>query len=176
MQHYVEMKLTMRRRAFLISLIGVGSTIAITYKLFGRNKVVSTGKIAKVNKSDAQWREILTKEQFDILREAGTEPPFSSPLNKETRAGTYVCAGCALPLFTSQMKYNSGTGWPSFYTSIEGHLETKTDYKLILPRKEYHCARCNGHQGHVFDDGPEPTGQRWCNNGLALQFNPKQPS
>jgi peptide-methionine (R)-S-oxide reductase len=166
----------MKRRTFLISLIGVGSSVVITYNLFGRDQVVSAGKITKINKSDAEWREILTPEQFGILREEDTEPPFSSPLNKETGEGTYVCAGCALPLFTSQMKYNSGTGWPSFYTSIEGHLETKTDFKLILPRTEYHCARCNGHQGHVFDDGPEPTRQRWCNNGLALQFMPEQSS
>ena len=129
-------------------------------------------EIEKITKSDAEWREILTPEQFYILREEGTEPPFSSPLNREKRQGKYVCAGCQLALFTSDMKYESGTGWPSFFTSIEGHLETKWDFKLIIPRTEYHCARCGGHQGHVFNDGPNPTGQRWCNNGLALAFVP----
>ena len=129
-------------------------------------------EIEKIIKSDEEWLEILTPAQFNILREEGTEPPFSSPLNREKRQGTYVCAGCQLALFTSEMKYDSGTGWPSFFTSIEGHLEKKLDFKLIIPRTEYHCARCGGHQGHVFNDGPRPTGQRWCNNGLALEFAP----
>ena len=114
----------------------------------------------------------MTPEQFHILREEGTEPPFSSPLNKEYRRGTYVCAGCDQPLFTSEMKFDSGTGWPSFFEAIPGAVATKTDFKLIWPRTEYHCARCGGHQGHVFDDGPKPTGKRWCNNGLALKFVP----
>lgn len=114
----------------------------------------------------------MTPEQFHILREEGTEPPFSSPLNKEYRKGTYVCAGCDQPLFTSEMKFDSGTGWPSFFEAIPGAVATKTDFKLIWPRTEYHCARCGGHQGHVFDDGPKPTGKRWCNNGLALKFVP----
>ncbi len=122
--------------------------------------------------SEEEWRERLTREQYYILREEGTEPPHSSPLNGEYRKGVFVCAGCGLELFTSDMKYDSGTGWPSFSAAIEGHVEIKTDFKLIYPRKEYHCARCGGHQGHVFKDGPEPTGQRWCNNGLALKFRP----
>ena len=129
-------------------------------------------KIEKIQKTDEEWRKILTPEQYKVLRREGTERPFSSPLNEEKRKGTYACAGCELPLFTSDMKFDSGTGWPSFFTSIEGHLETKTDYKLIFPRTEYHCARCEGHQGHVFKDGPPPTGQRWCNNGVALKFIP----
>jgi peptide-methionine (R)-S-oxide reductase len=104
------------------------------------------------------------------LRDEGTEPAGSSPLDKEYRKGEYRCAGCDLPLFTSEMKYDSGTGWPSFFQHIAGHVQTKRDFKLIWPRTEYHCARCGGHQGHVFDDGPKPTGQRWCNNGLALVF------
>ena len=131
-------------------------------------------KIEKIQKSNAEWKKILTPEQYYVLREEGTERPFSSPLNNEKRKGLYVCAGCGLPLFTSEMKFDSGTGWPSFFTSIEGHLETKRDFKLIFPRTEYHCARCGGHQGHVFDDGPPPTGQRWCNNGVALKFIPDQ--
>lgn len=126
--------------------------------------------VKKIHKTVSEWKEFLSPEPFYILHEEGTEPPFSSALNDEKRDGIYACAGCGLELFTSDMKFDSGTGWPSFYTSIEGHLEAKTDFKLIYPRKEYHCARCGGHQGHVFKDGPEPTGQRWCNNGLALKF------
>ncbi len=126
----------------------------------------------KIMRSDAEWREILTPEQFAVLRREATERPFSSPLNKEYGKGVYVCAGCGLELFSSETKFDSGTGWPSFYAPIDGHTETRRDFKLILPRTEYHCARCGGHQGHVFDDGPEPTGQRWCNNGVALKFIP----
>ncbi|KAA5804646.1 peptide-methionine (R)-S-oxide reductase MsrB [Alkalicaulis satelles] len=123
--------------------------------------------------TEAQWRERLTPDQFRILRREGTERPGSSPLNRETRDGIYVCAGCALPLFSSAAKYESGTGWPSFWAPIEGALNTKIDWRLWTPRTEYHCARCGGHQGHVFEDGPRPTGQRWCNNGLALNFVPR---
>jgi len=108
-----------------------------------------------------------------VLREEDTERPGSSPLNSEKRDGIYACAGCDLPLFSSAMKYDSGTGWPSFFTTIPDAFATRTDYKIILPRTEYHCARCGGHHGHVFKDGPPPTGQRWCNNGVALKFIPK---
>ena len=123
--------------------------------------------------SDDEWKKRLPPPAYRVLREEGTESPGSSPLNAEKRAGVFVCGGCALPLFTSAMKYESGTGWPSFFTMIPGALATKTDYKLILPRTEYHCVRCGGHQGHVFDDGPAPTRQRYCNNGVALRFVPK---
>jgi peptide-methionine (R)-S-oxide reductase len=123
--------------------------------------------------SKEEWRKRLDAAQFNVLREEGTERPGSSPLNAEKRPGVFVCIGCNLPLFTSEMKYESGTGWPSFFTTIPGVFGTSTDYKLILPRTEYHCIRCSGHHGHVFDDGPPPTGKRWCNNGVALRFIPK---
>ena len=107
-----------------------------------------------------------------MLFKEATEPAGTSSLNQEKREGTFICAACYLPLFESSAKYESGTGWPSFFQPVLGHLETKTDFKLILPRTEYHCARCGGHQGHVFKDGPQPTGQRYCNNGVALRFVP----
>lgn len=126
----------------------------------------------KVIHSKAEWRKILGAEAYAVLRDEATERPGSSALNKEKREGIYACAGCELPLFTSAMKYDSGTGWPSFVTSIPDALATKRDFKLVWPRTEYHCARCGGHQGHLFDDGPAPTHQRWCNNGVALAFMP----
>jgi peptide-methionine (R)-S-oxide reductase len=122
--------------------------------------------------SEAEWRERLTPEEFRVLRKEGTERAGTSPLDKTYAPGTYHCAGCDLPLFTSDMKFDSGTGWPSFFDVIDGAIETKRDFKLILPRTEYHCARCGGHQGHVFNDGPPPTGLRYCNNGVALRFAP----
>ena len=126
-----------------------------------------------IKRTEAEWRKVLTPMQFNVMREEGTERAGTSPLNAEKRPGVFVCAGCGLPLFTSAMKYESGTGWPSFFTTIEGAFATKKDWKLIFPRTEYHCVRCGSHHGHVFDDGPRPTGQRWCNNGVALRFVPK---
>jgi len=128
---------------------------------------------APLKHSTEEWRKLLTSQQYSVLREEDTERPFTSPLNHELRSGVFVCAGCALPLFTSAMKFDSGTGWPSFFTTIPDAFMTKTDLNLIYPRTEYHCAKCGGHHGHVFDDGPPPTGQRWCNNGVALRFIPK---
>jgi len=128
--------------------------------------------IDKVTKSRMEWRRLLTPEEYAVLFEEATEPSFSNPLDKEKRTGVFICAACFLPIFTSDAKFDSGTGWPSFTQQIEGHLGTKRDFKLVWPRTEYHCVRCGGHQGHVFNDGPPPTGQRWCNNGLALQFVP----
>ena len=127
----------------------------------------------KIEKTEQQWKSQLTREQFDVLREEGTERRFTSPLNDEHRAGTFVCAGCGQPLFSSEKKFDSRTGWPSFFDALPGALETRIDRKLFMERVEYHCANCGGHQGHVFEDGPDPTGLRYCNNGVALRFIPK---
>ena len=122
------------------------------------------------------WRKKLDPGAFEVLRHEGTERAFTSPLNDEHREGVFVCAGCGQPLFTSEMKYESGSGWPSFFTTIPGSLESSTDHKLLMPRTEYHCSRCGGHHGHVFEDGPLPTGTRFCNNGVSLKFVPKNKS
>ncbi len=154
----------MKRRGFLAVIAGLTG---------GRLIAAEQGEtVEKINRSNAEWKKLLTPQQYAVLREEGTEPPGSSPLDHEKRRGQFVCAGCELPLFTSDMKYDSGTGWPSFFRSIPGRVGTKTDFKLIYPRTEYHCARCGSHQGHVFDDGPPPTGKRFCNNGVALKFIP----
>ena len=127
-------------------------------------------KIEPLLLTDAEWKKRLTPAQYSVLREEGTERAGTSPLDGEKRKGAFHCAGCDLALFSSEMKFDSGTGWPSFFTSLPGVLGKKRDFKLGLPRTEYHCARCGGHQGHVFDDGPKPTGLRYCNNGVALKF------
>ena len=137
---------------------------------------VATGALAEtiapVTLSDADWKKRLPPASYDVLRHAGTERPFTSPLLDEHRKGTFVCLGCDLPLFNSDTKFDSGTGWPSFWRAIPDHLQFKTDLGFGMVRKEYHCARCGGHQGHLFDDGPRPTGLRYCNNGVALKFVP----
>lgn len=161
----------MKRRYFLTGLIGVAS-LPVVRAFATATEMQGTPMIEKIERSEAEWKQLLTPEQFRVLRQEGTEPAGTSPLNAEKREGTYVCAGCDLELFTSDMKYDSGTGWPSFYTTLPGVFGLKRDFKLILPRTEYHCARCGGHHGHVFKDGPAPTGERWCNNGVALRFVP----
>ena len=160
----------MNRRLFLTRSAGALAGVAAGSQLQAANPPAPT--IGKVVKTDAEWKAILTPAQYNILREEGTERPFSSPLNNEKRKGTFVCVACELPLFVSATKFDSGTGWPSFYQPIEGALGTKVDHKIMYPRTEYHCARCDGHHGHVFEDGPKPTGLRYCNNGVALKFVP----
>jgi peptide-methionine (R)-S-oxide reductase len=166
----------MRRRDLLRRMLAVAVAPVSAIACSGYAKHESPGQagspVDKLVRSKAEWRKLLPRDAYDVLFEENTEPPFSSPLNEEKRPGTYVCAACALPLFSSKTKYDSRTGWPSFYEPIAGSMGTKRDFKLILPRTEYHCLRCGGHQGHVFSDGPPPTGQRWCNNGLALRFVP----
>ena len=158
----------MNRRVFI-----AGAAAAAFGITAGRGITAASDKsMKKISKSDDEWRELLGKARYKILFEEGTERPWTSPLNDEKRAGTYICAACNNPLFLSETKFDSGTGWPSFYQPIEDSTGTRRDFKLLFPRTEYHCARCGGHQGHVFKDGPQPTGQRWCNNGLALEFVP----
>ena len=176
----------MKRRAFLSGLFATAGSQVFAKAAYaqGRSQAPSPDnvklalqqanqtpmKIEKLELPKAEWKKRLSSAQFNVLRDEGTERPFTSNLNDEKRKGVFHCAGCDLPVYTSEMKFDSGTGWPSFYTTLPGAFDKKTDFKMIYPRSEYHCARCGGHHGHVFNDGPQPTGQRWCNNGAALVF------
>ena len=164
----------LNRRKFLMASAGTMTMAAMPSLIMSSKSWANHGEIEMITLSEKEWKEKLTPEAFKVLRKEGTEPSGSSPLNNEKRAGTFVCKGCDLPLFKSETKYESGTGWPSFYDAIDGHVDTKLDFVLLIPRKEYHCTRCGGHQGHVFKDGPEPTGLRYCNNGVALKFVPDE--
>lgn len=157
-------------RRHCLHVLGSASMLLVLPCVAGAKS--ASRKFEPVEKSDAEWEALLSKEQYRVLREEDTERPNSSPLNDEHRDGTYICAACFLPVFDAEAKFESGTGWPSFTQPISGAVATKRDFLLLWPRTEYHCARCSSHQGHLFEDGPPPRGERWCNNGLALQFVP----
>ena len=160
-----SLRIPLDRRLFLLSATALA---ACGGKADAAPDAFAGSPVRKI--TDAQWKARLSPASYQVLRHEGTERAGTSPLDHEKRKGTFVCAGCDLPLFKSEWKYDSGPGWPSFYTAIKGAVGTKTDMKIGIPRKEYHCARCLGHQGHVFNDGPRPTGLRYCNNGVALKF------
>jgi peptide-methionine (R)-S-oxide reductase len=175
MQHLQWEKIMVARRTFLMGLAAGAGALAITRRVPAAavDAPADPDEIEPVDLTEAEWRERLGDAAYEVLREEGTEPRGSSDLLTEKRAGEYLCAGCGLVLFPSEWKYDSNTGWPSFYEVVSDHIDTKTDTKLFYERTEYHCARCGGHQGHVFEDGPEPTGLRYCNNGIALEFRPR---
>jgi len=156
------------RRAFHIAGLGLASFAAVRAVHAGESQEF------EIMKSDEDWKKELTKEQYYVLRQHGTERAGTSPLDKLYEPGTYHCAACDLPVYSSDAKFDSGTGWPSFFQPIDNAIGTSTDWKLIYSRTEVHCRRCGGHLGHVFDDGPPPTGKRYCMNGVAMKFVPKE--
>jgi peptide-methionine (R)-S-oxide reductase len=162
---------TLTRRAWLVG----GGSLAVLAGLWWMQDDSAGAATFEVVKSDEEWRRILKPPAYTVLRQHGTERPYSSPLNPEKRAGAFHCAGCDLPLFSSETKYESGTGWPSFYRPLANAVGTKSDRSLLLARTEVHCRRCGGHLGHVFQDGPPPTGLRYCMNGVAMTFVPAKP-
>lgn len=166
-------RIEMDRRVFVHTLFAAPLALAGCTTRRSALPVATERGEAPLGISLTEWRTLLSPMAFAVLFEEATEPPFSSPLDGEYSAGTYVCAACFQPLFSSETKYDSRTGWPSFFDALPGAMGTKVDYLLGYPRVEYHCSRCGGHQGHVFDDGPRPTGKRWCNNGVALRFIPQ---
>ncbi|MBI2768660.1 MAG: peptide-methionine (R)-S-oxide reductase MsrB [Burkholderiales bacterium] len=162
----------MSRRTSLLGLGALTGLVAGVRGLF-TSEPAHAARAYEVTRTDAEWKKLLTSEQYAVLRKAGTERPYSSPLNKEKRAGTFTCAGCALPLFSSKAKFESGTGWPSFWQPLEkAAVDEETDSTFGMKRTEVLCHRCGGHLGHVFDDGPKPTGLRYCMNGVSLNFTP----
>lgn len=173
--HFSRRQVTLAGSALVLTACAAQGTPRANNTTTGKADVMTASTNPQTdwaNLSEREWEERLTEQEFYVLRKEGTERAFTSPLNDEKRDGTFVCAGCQLPLFKSGTKFESGTGWPSFFDAIDGAIETKRDFKLVIPRTEYHCARCGGHQGHVFKDGPRPTGLRYCNNGVALDFVP----
>ncbi len=160
----------MHRRSFLKLMMATAAAFVSYRPALTLAAPAPDASVGKLDLTDDEWRKKLEPEQYDVLRHEGTERPFTSPLLNEHRAGMFACAGCDLPLFPSKFKFESGTGWPSFFDSLPGHLQTKSDYSLLMRRTEYHCARCGGHHGHIFNDGPAPTGLRYCNNGVVLTF------
>ena len=163
----------MSRRSLGLGAVGAAAAGLGLSRLFGSETIeAKESKAFPVNLSEDDWKKRLDKEQYHVLREHGTERPGTSPLNQEKRKGTFVCVGCDTPLFTADTKYESGTGWPSFFRPIDGAVGTKEDNTFFMKRTEVHCATCGGHLGHVFDDGPKPTGLRYCMNGVAMKFKP----
>ncbi|BAT54115.1 methionine sulfoxide reductase B [Nostoc sp. NIES-3756] len=163
----------MKKRDFLQASTALVSTALLSPYILQRSNIMAASNTKfEITKSEQEWQSILTPEQYRVLRKHGTERAFTSPLDKEYGEGTYVCAGCGQPLFTADTKFNSGTGWPSFFNPIEGAIGTTVDRSFFMTRVEVHCNRCGGHLGHVFDDGPAPTGKRYCMNGVSLKFEP----
>jgi peptide-methionine (R)-S-oxide reductase len=163
----------MTRRTLALGSVAVAALVATgVLALRGRGRANAAAEIFEVTRTPEEWQKLLTPEQYAVLRQEDTERPFTSPLNNEHRKGTFACAGCDLPLFLSDTKFDSGTGWPSFYAPIDGAVAQRTDYTFGIVRDEVHCRRCGGHLGHVFNDGPKPTGLRYCMNGVALKFVP----
>jgi peptide-methionine (R)-S-oxide reductase len=162
----------MSRRNLLASVAAIGGAGALGLTLLGGEERASAAVEGafEVTRTDAEWKKLLTPAQYDVLRREGTERAFTSPLDREKRSGTFHCAGCDLPVYASATKFDSGTGWPSFWDALPNAVGTKTDRKFLMTRTEVHCRRCGGHLGHVFDDGPAPTGKRHCLNGVALKF------
>jgi peptide-methionine (R)-S-oxide reductase len=165
------MKMTRRRMLMgAVSLVG----LAVAGRFAMRSQTAAADTTYAVTHTDAEWQKLLKPDQYAVLRQAATEPAGSSPLLNEHRKGIFACAGCDLSLFSSDTKFESGTGWPSFYQPLNGAVKVEVDNSFLMQRTEVHCARCGGHLGHVFDDGPQPTGLRYCMNGLALVFHPTQ--